>query len=390
MSGSIRLGIALRLGEGGVIEEILVDGFGLAKTGARLDELVEPASAEKARHFLDQIAREGVAFDWELTVPHAGKLTVLTFSGREHDGSEVVLGGRTALEIERLYDDLLRINNEQANLLRSTVLELTSVKRRRPTDTLDEMMELNNELASLQRELARQNVQLERLNQQKNQLLGMVAHDLRNPLGVVAGYARSMLEGMGGPPNERHRRFLERITRTSEHMLGMVEDLVDLSAIESGRVSVERAPLDLSQMLGDAVEIHGLIAEQKGIEVTLEVPEALALEADGGKLRQVVDNLLSNAIKYSHEGTTVQVRARVEDGAVVLEVRDQGQGIPEAERARLFQPFGRTSVRATAGEKSTGLGLAIVKRIVEAHDGGIEVESAVGAGSTFRVTLPRT
>ena len=389
MTKSLRLGVALRLDEAGDIEEVLVDGFALTEGSPRgFVEILTPASAEKARLFLERIRSERAAFDWELTVSYAGRLTVLTFSGRlQDDGTIVVVGGRSARDIERMYDDLLRINNEQANLLRSTVLELSSMKRR-PTETIDEMMELNNELASLQRELARQNVTLERLNQQKNQLLGMVAHDLRNPLGVVAGYARTMMEGLAGPTTERQQRFLERIARTSEHMLRMVDDLVDLSSIESGRVELERRELDLAAMLADAVALNRVLAERKGIAIELDVTGTLTVTADGGKLRQVVDNLLSNAVKYSHEDTTVRVEARVTDPVVQVSVEDQGQGIPEAELARLFEPFGRTSVKGTAGEKSTGLGLAIVKRILEAHDGTIEVQSEVGVGSTFRFTLP--
>lgn len=389
MTKSLRLGVALRLDEAGDIEEVLVDGFALTEGSPRgFVEILTPASAEKARLFLERIRSERAAFDWELTVSYAGRLTVLTFSGRlQDDGTIVVVGGRSARDIERMYDDLLRINNEQANLLRSTVLELSSIKRR-PTETIDEMMELNNELASLQRELARQNVTLERLNQQKNQLLGMVAHDLRNPLGVVAGYARTMMEGLAGPTTERQQRFLERIARTSEHMLRMVDDLVDLSSIESGRVELERRELDLAAMLADAVALNRVLAERKGIAIELDVTGTLTVAADGGKLRQVVDNLLSNAVKYSHEDTTVRIEARVTDPVVQVSVEDQGQGIPEAELARLFEPFGRTSVKGTAGEKSTGLGLAIVKRILEAHDGTIEVQSEVGVGSTFRFTLP--
>ena len=377
MTKSLRLGVALRLDEAGDIEEVLVDGFALTEGSPRgFVEILTPASAEKARLFLERIRSERAAFDWELTVSYAGRLTVLTFSGRlQDDGTIVVVGGRSARDIERMYDDLLRINNEQANLLRSTVLELSSMKRR-PTETIDEMMELNNELS------------LERLNQQKNQLLGMVAHDLRNPLGVVAGYARTMMEGLAGPTTERQQRFLERIARTSEHMLRMVDDLVDLSSIESGRVELERRELDLAAMLADAVALNRVLAERKGIAIELDVTGTLTLAADGGKLRQVVDNLLSNAVKYSHEDTTVRVEARVTAPVVQVSVEDQGQGIPEAELARLFEPFGRTSVKGTAGEKSTGLGLAIVKRILEAHDGTIEVQSEVGVGSTFRFTLP--
>ena len=132
MTKSLRLGVALRLDEAGDIEEVLVDGFALTEGSPRgFVEILTPASAEKARLFLERIRSERAAFDWELTVSYAGRLTVLTFSGRlQDDGTIVVVGGRSARDIERMYDDLLRINNEQANLLRSTVLELSSMKRR--------------------------------------------------------------------------------------------------------------------------------------------------------------------------------------------------------------------------------------------------------------------
>lgn len=230
------------------------------------------------------------------------------------------------------------------------------------------------------------NQRLTELNNQKNTLLGMAAHDLRNPLSVVLGYSKFLLMRPDGQ-SERANKYLDNIQSSAKFMLGLVEDLLDVTTLESGKLTLKLAPADLAALTEKCVEMVRPMAEVKeiGIEVSLTPVE---LEVDAGKLDQVITNLLTNAVKYSHRGSAVTVTLALEDSSVRLAVADQGQGIPEAELSRLFQPFGRTSVQSTGGELSTGLGLAIARRIVEGHGGQIGVTSEVGKGSTFFFTLP--
>jgi len=252
-----------------------------------------------------------------------------------------------------------------------------------------ELVRLNAELSRANRELEERNQTLETLNKQKNEMLGMAAHDLRNPLGVILTYSLFLLED-DSTLTDQQSMFVTNMKRCAESMLHLVEDLLDVSALESGTLRLRLSQVDLKALIDETTRLNQPQAAAKDIELSTNLPEQdLVLQADGPKLEQVLNNLISNAVKFSLPGTRVQVTLREEPDLVVLSVSDQGQGIPEREMGRLFQPFGRTSVRSTGGERSTGLGLAIAKNIVEAHRGHIEAQSKVKQGSTFTVTLPR-
>lgn len=241
-------------------------------------------------------------------------------------------------------------------------------------------------LAHLQRDEAMR--ALSELNHKLNHFVGIAAHDLRSPLTVLLGYSK-YLRHAGEQMPEQQRRMLASIQSSSEFMLRLVNNLLDVSKIEAGELHLERAPTDLGALVRQNVSLNRLLAEQKGIEIVLDVDPGLPpVQIDPDKMEQVLNNLLSNAVKFSPSGATVTVTVRRRDGEALLAVRDQGPGIPEGEMDRLFTPFGRTSVRATAGEKSTGLGLLIAKQVVDRHGGRIRAESRVGAGTTFFVSLP--
>jgi signal transduction histidine kinase len=253
---------------------------------------------------------------------------------------------------------------------------------------LDELTRVNNDLTNLQREMARKNAELERLNQEKNRFVGMAAHDLRSPLGVIQTYAE-FLEA-DAPLAPEHREFVSMIRQTSRFMMGIIEDLLDLSAIESGQLSLQREPTELTGLVRKAASLFGILASPKGIQIHYVAPvrECPPLEVDPRKLQQVLNNLLDNAVKYSARGSTVEVSINTGEQEVTVSVRDQGPGIAEADLKKLFVPFYRTGAQGTGGEPSTGLGLAIVKRIVEGHGGRVWAESRVGEGSDFRFSLP--
>ena len=249
-------------------------------------------------------------------------------------------------------------------------------------------MEIAGQLALIV-EKSRLYEQLLELDQVKNRFLGMAAHDLRNPIGVVRSYAELLQDDFLGELNDRQRDVVRRMTAVCDGMLLLVNDLLDLSAIESGRLDLRLREVPVADYLRSACETHDVLARAKGIELWLAPSEdTIVALMDPDRVGQVLGNLVSNAIKFSHRDTRVTVSAVREGESAVVAVRDEGQGIPARELAGLFAPFRRGSVRPTAGEKSTGLGLAIAKRIVEAHGGQLRVESAIGVGSTFTFTLP--
>jgi signal transduction histidine kinase len=218
----------------------------------------------------------------------------------------------------------------------------------------------------------------------------MAAHDLRNPLSVIQTASGFLLDDAArNLPEAKRLDFLRRMKTNSDFMVRLIDDLLDVAQIESGRLELDRSDVDLGAMIDDCLGLNAVLAEKKRIRLSGERAGALPrLQLDRGKIEQVLNNFVSNAIKFSQPDTDVLIRVGVRGDDVVVAVQDHGQGIPEAELDKLFKPFSRTSVRSTAGEKSTGLGLAIARKIVEGHGGRIWAESAAGKGSAFCFSLP--
>lgn len=241
----------------------------------------------------------------------------------------------------------------------------------------------------LLKQLAAQNAQLADTNALKNKFLGIAAHDLRNPLSILKGQAELLRDGIVGPVTDRQKDLLQKMIVVDHHMFTMVNDLLDVSAIESGKLELHEDQVDLGDYLKEVQEANAPLAGRKSISLALEVaPDLPPVMLDRDRIGQVMSNLITNAIKFSFPDTTIMIRARRSDKGVEISVADQGQGIPAEELPKMFTEFSRLSVKSTSGEKSTGLGLAIVKRMVEAHGGHVSVQSDVGKGSTFAFTLP--
>ena len=231
--------------------------------------------------------------------------------------------------------------------------------------------------------------QLVELNDLKNKFLGIAAHDLRNPIGVVMGYTDIILHGMLGDITEEQKDMLLKISKAAKNMLSLVNDLLDVSAIESGKLEIKLRETNLEEFLRESYESNRLLAKDKNITLELDKEPGLPrVIMDPDRVSQVLNNLVTNAIKYSFPGSNITIRARKVENEIHISVEDHGQGIPEHELNKLFTAFQKTSVKPTSGEKSTGLGLAICKRMVEAQAGRIWVTSKFGEGSTFTFSLP--
>jgi signal transduction histidine kinase len=388
-------GLAVLCDASGIITQVLWDDLGLAATlccGQPLTASVERGSRAKTHSFLLELREKGVIFAWEINVQVAGRIISLQFGGVAEGDLLLVMAAATGSDVMRLYEELASINNEQATALRAAAS--TYVKSRHAHHSTDsqiynELSYLNNELANAHRELAKQNAELERLNMLKNQFLGMAAHDLRSPLSVLLSYSEFLLDDLSGTLGSEHTEFLQIIHRSSQFMLGLVNDLLDVSLIESGRLDLHLQPIDLSELVQHSVKLNGVLAERKQVHISLaEDDEIPIMLVDAGKIGQVMDNLLSNAVKYSPPGAVVTVHLKRQDREIVITIHNPGAVVPPEELERLFQWLGKTSVRSTAGEKSSGLGLAIARRIMEGHQGHIWVDRTVVDGMTFCVALP--
>jgi signal transduction histidine kinase len=246
-----------------------------------------------------------------------------------------------------------------------------------------------NDANSLSRELQKKNVMLTRLNELKNQFMGMAAHDLRNPLAIILAYSEFLHEDSQNVLSDKNASLMLKIRNSSEFMLNLLNDLLDVSKIESGNIGLRLELTDIQTLVQGAVELNQVLASKKKIELRYHRSKNLPrVNIDLPKIEQVINNILSNAVKYSRCETIVNIEIVHRDSQLIVSVRDQGQGIAPEDQQRIFQPFQTVALKGTAGEKSTGLGLMIAQKIVTAHGGRIWVESAEGQGTTFCFSIP--
>ncbi len=239
--------------------------------------------------------------------------------------------------------------------------------------------------------IAIQNVQtareLEIASGHKSEFLASMSHELRTPLNAVIGFSDVLLEGLFGALNDRQEEYVRDIRDSGAHLLELINEILDLSKVEAGRMELEPAELSLPALIEQCLAQVRERAARERLTVSADIDaEVGSVRADETKLKQVVLNLLSNAVKFTPEGGSVNVRAWHEGDQVVVTVRDTGVGIAVEDQARIFEAFQRGDRRASV--EGTGLGLTLSRRFVELHGGRIWVESAFGAGSTFGFAIP--
>jgi signal transduction histidine kinase len=254
----------------------------------------------------------------------------------------------------------------------------------------DELDRLNRQLLLRQQELRQINAELEAASRHKSQFLANMSHELRTPLNAIIGFAGILLKESARDLNRGERReFLTNIIASGRHLLGLIHEVLDLSKIEAGKVTLSLERFSVQDILEDVRQTVEPLAMKKGvvIEVTID-PGLSTLTADVLKTKQILYNLLSNAIKFSPEAESVHVRARATEQWAQISVADAGIGIRPQDRERIFQEFEQVEMSAERRYEGTGLGLALAKKLVELHRGKIWVESEVGKGSTFTFALP--
>lgn len=268
-------------------------------------------------------------------------------------------------------------------------LALASLDLQEQQKLRGEVLGLNRELNDLARQLHLANAELREMNDLKNRFLGMAAHDLRRPIGVIMAYNEFVLDEAGDCLNGEQQGFLRTSLAAAAGMKRLIDNFLDVSVIESGHLRLDRGQTDVANILAGVLPIVRLAAAKKKVELLIEVAnDVRPLTADVAKLQQVLVNLLSNAVEHSESGRRIWLACRWDNAKMVFSVRDEGAGIAPDDQKRLFAPFARAGTRKTAGERSVGLGLAIARQVVEAHGGRIWVESSPGQGATFFVALP--
>ncbi|MDQ3670911.1 MAG: sensor histidine kinase [Actinomycetota bacterium] len=315
-------------------------------------------------------------------------------------GTSVVLARRMARPIEAMQAAAARIGagalDQRIDVLSSDELGALAEEFNRMVERLEEsysgleqkVEERTRELETALGELDEKSHELEAASKHKSEFLANMSHELRTPLNAIIGFSQVLREKMVGEVNAKQEEYLEDILASGNHLLALIDDILDLSKVEAGQIKLEVAPFSLEEALERGVVMVRERALSDGVQITLLAdPGVHVVEGDERRIRQVIFNLLSNAVKFTPAGGAVNVSATQVNGEVIVSVADTGPGLAPEDHERIFVEFQQTDTGVAQGE-GTGLGLALSKQLVELHGGRIWVESELGRGSTFAFTLP--
>ncbi|MGB2590410.1 MAG: response regulator [Candidatus Acidiferrum sp.] len=250
-----------------------------------------------------------------------------------------------------------------------------------------ELVRAKSALETYSQSILHANEELERASKFKDQFLSTMSHELRTPLNAVLGFSELLTEERYGPLNERQQRYIKHIHTGGKHLLSLINDILDLSKIEAGRLQLTIENVLVPMSFAEVLDTMRPLADKKSQSLVREAAPNLSVRADPTRFRQILMNLMGNAIKFTPESGEIRLSALLVDGSVRVEVRDSGPGIPPAEQQRIFEAFYRMGDSDKKIE-GTGLGLAITRRLVELHGGTLGIESELGHGSCFFFTLP--
>jgi PAS domain S-box-containing protein len=265
--------------------------------------------------------------------------------------------------------------------LRITAVIRDTSERKRAEDQLRAMRE------DYTRELELRNREVERANQLKSEFLASMSHELRTPLHTVIGFAELLSEEIEGPLNDKQKRFIGHIHKDSMHLLELINDVLDLSRIEAGKLRIQREIFDIGTCVEETVASVRPSAAMKSIAIETDIAVSTAILADRVRFKQILYNLLSNAVKFTTERGRIRVEARLRDGLLEISVTDTGIGIPKDQQEAIFDKFYQVGSTTKGVREGTGLGLAITRALIEEHGGRIAVESEIGKGSRFTFTM---
>ena len=246
---------------------------------------------------------------------------------------------------------------------------------------------LEEKVAERTEELAQANVRLKELDRLKSMFIASMSHELRTPLNAIIGFTGIILQGMAGEVTEEQKRQLTMVSNSGNHLLALINDVIDVSKIEAEKIDLIISEFDLADVMHEVQGLFTVAMDEKGLKMPLEMPERLAVESDGRRVKQIIMNLVSNAMKFTDKGE-IRIEAAAKDGMAEISVADTGRGIKEEDIGKLFRQFSRIQITGIPTVEGTGLGLYLSQKIADLLGGRIRAESEFGKGSVFTFTLP--
>ena len=292
------------------------------------------------------------------------------------DGGSVSLG--TDITQLKRHQDRLR---ESEKRLMASIGDLSASR-----STLEEK---TVELSELNAKYLAEKDRAEAANQAKSEFLANMSHELRTPLNAIIGFSEILQNRMFGPlGSDKYDEYANDINNSGRHLLGVINDILDMSKIEAGRLQLQREPVDIAPLIKETLRLIAVQAESKSLQLDQKISIGLTLFADRRAVKQILLNLLSNAMKFTDEGGRIAVRARRYSGAITITIEDSGIGIPRAAMKTIGQPFEQVQNQFSKSRGGSGLGLAISRALVSLHGGAMKIRSRQGVGTIVSVRLP--
>jgi two-component system, cell cycle sensor histidine kinase PleC len=313
-----------------------------------------------------------------------------TFEAQLDDGNWLHISERRTKDggYVSVGTDITRIKEHEQKLVENDLrLRATVIDLKRSQSALERQA---LELADLAEKYSREKTRAEEANQTKSKFLANMSHELRTPLNAIIGFSEIMESGMfGSLGSEKYREYCHDILTSGHYLLEVINDILDMSKIEAGRMKLDMEPLDLSKTLAESLRVVSGRANDKNLDLDAEIDGPISIVADRRATKQIIVNLLSNAVKFTPDGGKVIVRSRLVENSIVLLIADTGIGIPQQSLRRLGRPFEQVESQLTKTYHGSGLGLAIARSLTNLHGGSMRLRSRLGTGTVVRICLPR-